>query len=226
MSPYQNNITSAVPAGDPEFIREVLERVRVNMGEPAVDAETVSEKIGEALASYALINRAQTDEGYGLDDDMIAFVEGYLAADGFCAVGSYSTDVEAGNRELLGELADVSIGEDHRDSAEPLEIDITIPIGDTDLAGLIDDIDAFGTDSPADDFDTDHIIDDYDLDELMERLDVCDVDELMEKLGIDDLGGLRDALDIYEDDDFSNDRFGFDSEAHDFDMDGFDDRFH
>ena len=216
-----NNITSATPAGDPDFIRAISDAVKAEKGVHVADETNLDEKIGEALQSYTMIKSAQTEAGYQLDDDMLRFISGYLTAEGLFDAGAEESD-----RELLDELADVSIGEEHRDSAEPLEIDITIPIGDIDLAGLIDDIGAFGADSPADDFDTDHIIDDYDLDELMERLDVCDVDELMEKLGIDDLGDLRDALDIYEDDDFSDDRFGFDSEAHDFDMDGFDDRFH
>lgn len=212
MPTYQNNITSATPANDPDFIRAISDAVIAEKGMHVADETNLDEKVGEALQSYTMIKPAQTEAGYRLDDDMLRFIMGYLTAEGLFDAGA-----EEAGEALLDELADIDIGVDYRDSAEPLEIDITIPNGDLDAAGPAYDPDVLGTDSPAGD---------YDLDELMERLDVCDVDELMEKLDIDDLSDLRDALDLYEDDDFSDDRFGFDSEAHDFDMDGFDDRFH
>ena len=104
-------------------------RSRQKRGVHVADQTNLDEKIGEALQSYTMIKSAQTEAGYQLDDDMLRFIMGYLTAEGLFDAGAEDSD-----REMLDELADVSIGEEHRDSAEPLEINSTIPIGDIDLA--------------------------------------------------------------------------------------------
>ena len=60
--------------------------------------------------------------------------------------------------------------------------------------------------------------DGYDLEYDYEETDPDELDP-------DDPDLYDDDIDNYDDYEFANDRFGFDTEPHDFDMDGFDDHF-
>ena len=62
MPQYQtNNITSATPAGDPDFIRAISDAVKAEKGVHVADETNLDEKIGEALQSYTMIKSAQTE---------------------------------------------------------------------------------------------------------------------------------------------------------------------